>query len=253
MHEDGTVRAVDEMVRRRSDPVQNAMISPEPAALAPHLEDLFERPWAPGCSVLVCAGRSPFDLSRAAGCRGRFPASSVRAGCSRYPSFWSRTSGRSPDCRFPSRCLIAGRAPGSCSSCSSTASTVLHLQPPALLLGIGLRNGFLQGAALTLFICSSRSPLDHARAQRPWPAVRNGVAFGVSTFYASFFRGTPLLSRSFWSISACRSSASCSAPSRPVIAVAVLRRVHGRDLPRRHPGGPAGPAEAAWRLACASP
>jgi polar amino acid transport system permease protein len=63
------------------------------------------------------------------------------------------------------------------------------------LLGFGLRNGFLQGAALTLFICgvaiacSTLIALVAALAR----LSGNGAAFGVATFYISFFRGTPLL------------------------------------------------------------
>jgi polar amino acid transport system permease protein len=63
------------------------------------------------------------------------------------------------------------------------------------LLGFGLRNGFLQGAALTLFICfvaiacSTVIALAAALAR----LSASGTAFGVATFYISFFRGTPLL------------------------------------------------------------
>jgi polar amino acid transport system permease protein len=63
------------------------------------------------------------------------------------------------------------------------------------LLGFGLRNGFLQGAALTLFICvvaiacSTAIALVAALAR----LSHSGAAFGVATFYNSFFRGTPLL------------------------------------------------------------
>ncbi len=63
------------------------------------------------------------------------------------------------------------------------------------LLGLGLQNGFLMGAALTLFICivailaSTFIALIAALGR----LSDNGVAFGVSTFYTSFFRGTPLL------------------------------------------------------------
>lgn len=63
------------------------------------------------------------------------------------------------------------------------------------LLGLGLQNGFLMGAALTLFIClvaivaSTFIALLAALGR----LSANGVAFGISTFYTSFFRGTPLL------------------------------------------------------------
>jgi polar amino acid transport system permease protein len=61
----------------------------------------------------------------------------------------------------------------------------LHLAP----------NGFLQGAALTLFLClcsilaSSLLGFITALARLSTSAV----AFGIASFYASFFRGTPLL------------------------------------------------------------
>lgn len=63
------------------------------------------------------------------------------------------------------------------------------------LLGLELRDGFLQGAALTLFICivsivaSTILALVAALAR----LSSNGAAFGIATFYTSFFRGTPLL------------------------------------------------------------
>jgi polar amino acid transport system permease protein len=63
------------------------------------------------------------------------------------------------------------------------------------LLGIGLRNGFLMGAALTLFICFAAMIASTilALAAALGRLSGNGVMFGVSTFYTSFFRGTPLL------------------------------------------------------------
>lgn len=63
------------------------------------------------------------------------------------------------------------------------------------LLGLGLQDGFLMGAALTLFICivaiiaSTFVALLAALGR----LSDNGAAYGVSTFYTSFFRGTPLL------------------------------------------------------------
>ncbi|MCA9686595.1 MAG: amino acid ABC transporter permease, partial [Myxococcales bacterium] len=63
------------------------------------------------------------------------------------------------------------------------------------LLGLELHDGFLQGAALTLFICivsiiaSTILALLAALAR----LSSNGAAFGIATFYTSFFRGTPLL------------------------------------------------------------
>jgi polar amino acid transport system permease protein len=63
------------------------------------------------------------------------------------------------------------------------------------LLGIGLRNGFLMGAALTLFICFAAmiAATIVALAAALGRLSSNGLMFGVSTFYTSFFRGTPLL------------------------------------------------------------
>lgn len=63
------------------------------------------------------------------------------------------------------------------------------------LIGLALHDGFLQGAALTLFICvvsivaSTIIALIAALAR----LSNNGAAFGIATFYTSFFRGTPLL------------------------------------------------------------
>ena len=56
-------------------------------------------------------------------------------------------------------------------------------------------NGFLQGAALTLFLClcsivaSSLLGFITALAR----LSNSAVAFGIASFYTSFFRGTPLL------------------------------------------------------------
>ena len=63
------------------------------------------------------------------------------------------------------------------------------------LMGFGLRNGFLQGAALTLFICAVAIACSTVIALVAALArlSGNGAAFGVATFYISFFRGTPLL------------------------------------------------------------
>jgi len=63
------------------------------------------------------------------------------------------------------------------------------------LLGIGLHDGFLIGAALTLFICLvaiTASTVIALFASLGRLSDR-GLAYGVSTFYTSFFRGTPLL------------------------------------------------------------
>ena len=65
----------------------------------------------------------------------------------------------------------------------------------AILLGLELNGGFIQGAMMTLFVCfvsiaaSTVLALVAALAR----LSRNGPAFGVASFYISFFRGTPLL------------------------------------------------------------
>lgn len=63
------------------------------------------------------------------------------------------------------------------------------------LIGIELHDGFLQGAALTLFICVVSIVLSTVLALVAALArlSNNGAAFGIATFYTSFFRGTPLL------------------------------------------------------------
>jgi len=64
-----------------------------------------------------------------------------------------------------------------------------------ILLGLQLHDGFIQGAALTLFIClvsitfSTVIALAVALAR----LSDSGPAYGLATFYTSFFRGTPLL------------------------------------------------------------
>lgn len=63
------------------------------------------------------------------------------------------------------------------------------------LLGLKLEGEFLQGAVLTLFIslvsifCATLLALATALGR----LSKNGVFYGISTFYTSFFRGTPLL------------------------------------------------------------
>lgn len=63
------------------------------------------------------------------------------------------------------------------------------------LLGFELNRGFVIGAALTLFICvvSIIASTILALAAALMRLSRNGIAVGVSGFYISFFRGTPLL------------------------------------------------------------
>lgn len=64
------------------------------------------------------------------------------------------------------------------------------------LVGLNLApNGFLQGAALTLFlsVCSIWASLLLGFVTALARLSSSAVAFGVASFYASFFRGTPLL------------------------------------------------------------
>jgi polar amino acid transport system permease protein len=64
------------------------------------------------------------------------------------------------------------------------------------LLGIRLSpDGFIQGAALTIFVtaCSMIFALLVALLTALGRLSRNPVAFAVATFYASLFRGTPLM------------------------------------------------------------
>jgi polar amino acid transport system permease protein len=63
------------------------------------------------------------------------------------------------------------------------------------LIGLGFQNGFLMGAALTLFICfvSIAASTFLALIAALGRLSKNGLAYGISTFYTSFFRGTPLL------------------------------------------------------------
>jgi polar amino acid transport system permease protein len=63
------------------------------------------------------------------------------------------------------------------------------------LLGFGLQRGFFMGAVLTLFICfvSIVASTVLALLASLGRLSSNGLAYGLSTFYTSFFRGTPLL------------------------------------------------------------
>jgi polar amino acid transport system permease protein len=64
------------------------------------------------------------------------------------------------------------------------------------LLGLRLApNGFIQGAALTLFVtaCSMCCALLVALVTAFGRMSKNPIAFAAATFYASLFRGTPLL------------------------------------------------------------
>ena len=64
------------------------------------------------------------------------------------------------------------------------------------LLGVRLTSdGFLQGAALTIFVtaCSMACALCVALLTALGRMSHNPLGFGLATFYASLFRGTPLL------------------------------------------------------------
>lgn len=64
------------------------------------------------------------------------------------------------------------------------------------LVGVKLGpNGFLQGAALTLFLClcSMLASVTLGFAAALARLSNSAVALGVASFYTSFFRGTPLL------------------------------------------------------------
>lgn len=63
------------------------------------------------------------------------------------------------------------------------------------LLGYELRDGFVQGAALTIAICATAIVLAVLIALIAALAklFGDGIAIGLATFYISFFRGTPLL------------------------------------------------------------
>ena len=93
---------------------------------------------------------------------------------------------------------------------------------------------------------------------------RNPVAYGVSGFYISFFRGTPLIVQMFliylalppvgrtsprysWLPEGFDQALSWSRTRAPR-ARAQLRRLHDRDLPGRHPVGRRGQGEAADAL-----
>jgi len=73
-------------------------------------------------------------------------------------------------------------------------SIILDKWPNLVGLHLG-PNGFLQGAALTLFLCFCSIWLSLLLGFVTALArlSRSAVAFGIASFYASFFRGTPLL------------------------------------------------------------
>ena len=61
------------------------------------------------------------------------------------------------------------------------------------------RDGFIQGAALTLFVCffSIISSIALGLISALGRLSQNAIFYGISTFYTSFFRGTPLLVQIF--------------------------------------------------------
>lgn len=69
------------------------------------------------------------------------------------------------------------------------------LSKSGALLGFHLKDGFLQGTLLTLFICAVSIALAVVIALVAALAklFGGGGLYGVATFYISFFRGTPLL------------------------------------------------------------
>jgi polar amino acid transport system permease protein len=69
-----------------------------------------------------------------------------------------------------------------------------------MLAGLRLtRDGFIQGAALTLFVCffSIIASIVLGLASALSRLSNSAVLYGLSTFYTSFFRGTPLLVQIF--------------------------------------------------------
>ncbi|WP_206530201.1 amino acid ABC transporter permease [Nordella sp. HKS 07] len=74
------------------------------------------------------------------------------------------------------------------------------LEKLPFLTGLTLtRDGFLQGAALTLFVCffAIIASIILGFISALGRLSRNPVFYGISTFYTSFFRGTPLLVQIF--------------------------------------------------------
>jgi polar amino acid transport system permease protein len=166
--------------------------------------DLFERPWAPWVLVFfVCAAAlAPFELSQAS---GWFAEGTGLPGVVGHwlgvlsisfvlvANVWAITR-----LSFPLQALIAWvelLLLFLLFFYSFNLSYGYIFSRLNFLLGIGLRNGFLMGAALMLFICFAAMIASTilALAAALGRLSSNGVMFGVSTFYTSFFRGTPLL------------------------------------------------------------
>ena len=72
---------------------------------------------------------------------------------------------------------------------------------------------------------------------------RNAPIYAIATLYVSLVRGTPLIVQVFVIYSALPEFGIVLPPfvAGVVALVVQLRRVHDGDLPRRHPGHPAGP------------
>ncbi|MGN6465941.1 MAG: amino acid ABC transporter permease [Rhizobiaceae bacterium] len=69
-----------------------------------------------------------------------------------------------------------------------------------MIAGLTLtRDGFIQGAALTLFVCffAIVASIALGLASALSRLSKSAVLYGISTFYTSFFRGTPLLVQIF--------------------------------------------------------
>ena len=156
--------------------------------------DLFERPWALWALVFVlcAAALAPFDLSHVTGWlpEGRgLPAPVdhwlvvLAISCILVANAWAITR-----VRFDLQVLITWIELlllfllffYSFNLSYEYIFSRLHL-----LLGIGLRNGFLMGAALTLFICFAAMIASTilALAAALGRLSPNGIVFGVSTFY----------------------------------------------------------------------
>lgn len=69
------------------------------------------------------------------------------------------------------------------------------LERGPILLGLELGNGFIQGAVLTLYVCFISIAVSTviALVAALGRLSKSGPAFGIASFYISFFRGTPLL------------------------------------------------------------
>jgi His/Glu/Gln/Arg/opine family amino acid ABC transporter permease subunit len=117
------------------------------------------------------------------------------------------------------------------------------------LLGLRLSpDGFIQGAALTLFVtaCSMVSALIVALLTALGRMSSNPLGFGIATFYASLFRGTPLLVQVLiFYLALPQVGIVLGALSAGIhCTIAQLRSLSGRDHPQRHDGRPSGAARS---------